>query len=372
MIRNRLLSAALVITSLIAAQAATATPVVIVNQGQNNSCTITPSGSTVFTISTTGDVLINGSYTSGTCSTQVIGGSGDPTFAPFSPAPADLSALPSTLPSGGGSVTPSFAVYYANTCTGKITATAGCPAVPAPWGNGGTVCTGTTNAKQQIYCSPNGATVSMPANTLATACSYTFQAIHCTNGTTSVDSQTAVVAVAPFVVGSCADNDHTGDLGALGYGRQCSGAVRSFNLSLSPHWTTNGFSDIMSAAWPGSAAQLGFGLAVTVNANAFGSFKFNTGSTAAGLHFEFNSSYGVGGLMSVSTIPGDYFPGSTAVCYGSTLNISSKPGTTATCKLSLNTEYYLNISNADYFSPHATDCAASSCTTGWTVYGYSG
>jgi hypothetical protein len=376
MIRNQLLFAALVVAGFVAASAVNASPVVIINQNQTDACTITPSGSTVFTLSTTGDVLINGSYTAGTCSTPTGGGtSGDPTFAPFSPAPADLTVLPSTLSSGGGNVTPAFVAYFANTCTGKVTATAGCTAIPAPWGTGGTVCNFQTNGKGQKYCQPSG-TVAVPNNpSTSNACVYTFQAINCTNGTgTPANSQLATVTVPALVIGSCTDGDHSGDLGALGYARQCGGAVRSFNTSLSPHWTTtsNVFADIMSAPWPGSAAQYGWGLAITVNANGFGSFKFNTGSTPAGIHIEANSSYGVAGLLSVSTVPGDYFAGSTTVCTapGSALNISSKSPTQAGCKLSLNTDYYLNVSNADLFSPHATDCGTSSCTTGWTVYGY--
>jgi hypothetical protein len=369
MIRNRLISASVFIAGLVAAHAAFASPVVIINQGQSTACTITPSSGTVFTLSTTGDVLINGSYTSGTCSSGASGGTGNPTFS-FNPNPADLSVLPSTLGSGGGTVTPSFVAYFANSCTGTVTAGSGCAPVTGAWGTGGAVCTGTTNAMGQTYCSPNGATVSIPNNTAATSCSYSFKAVNCTNGTTSVNSQIANVTVNGFVTGSCTDGDHTGDLGALGYSRQCSGSVHSFNLSLHPTWTTNGFSDIMSAGWPGAAGQLGQGLSITVNANGFGSWKFNTGSTVAGLHFESNSSYGVTGLMSISTTPGDFFPGSTALCFGSTLNISTKSPTTATCKLSLNTDYYLNVSNADFFTPHATDCTTSACTTGWTPYGY--
>jgi hypothetical protein len=373
MIRNHFfLSAAMAIISMVVAPGmAAAQPVVRITDPQNNVCVVTPSTGTVFTLSAQGDVLINGSYTSGNCSSG-SGLGGDPTFAPFSPAPADLTVLPSTLSSAGGNVTPAFAAYFANTCTGKVTATAGCPAIPAPWGTGGTVCNFQTNAKGQKYCQPSG-TVAVPNNpSTSNACVYQFQAINCTNGTTSVNSQLATVTVPALVIGSCTDGDHSGELGALGYGRQCSGNVHSFNLSLSPHWTSlsNQFADIMSAPWPGAAAQYGYGLAITVNANGFGSFKFNTGGTAAGIHFESNSSYGVSGLISISTTPGDYFPGSTALCFGSTLNISSKAGTLATCKLSLNTDYYINVSNADYSSPHATDCTTSSCTTGWTVYGY--
>jgi len=374
MIRNHVLSAALAITSLVIAPCATAAPPVVrINDGQPNSCIVTPSSNTVFTLSSTGDVLINGSYTSGTCSTGGTGGGGNPTFTPFSPAPADLSVLPSTLSSAGGNVTPTFAVYYANSCTGKVTATAGCPAVPGAWGTGGTVCTGATNGMGQTYCSPSG-TVAVPNNPATTnACVYTFQAINCTNGTASVNSQLASVTVPALVVGNCTEAP-SGDLGNLGYTRECSGSVHSFNISLNPHWSvsSNVLTDIMSAPWPGSAAQYGFGLAITVNAMGFGSFKFNTGSTAAGISITANASYGVPGLLSVSTVPGDYFAGSTTVCSApsSTLSISSKAGTNATCKLSLNTDYYLNVSNADLFSPHATDCSTTACTTGWTVYSY--
>jgi hypothetical protein len=127
----------------------------------------------------------------------------------------------------------------------------------------------------------------------------------------------------------------------------------------------------MSGPWPGNAGQLGYGLKVTVNANQYGSFAFNTGATAHGVHFESNGSYGTLGVISVSTVPGDFY-GGTALCVGSTLNISSKTGTVATCKLALNTDYYLNFSSADVAPPaHETDCTAAACTTGWTTYGYS-
>ncbi len=372
MIRNHVFSAALAITTLVIAPGMTAAqPVVRINDGQTNSCVVTPATGTVFTLSATGDVLINGTYTSGTCSSALPPpGGNDPTFAPFSPAPADLSVLPSTLAAAGGNVTPAFTAYYANTCTGKVTATAGCPAVPGAWGTGGTVCTGTTNAKGQIFCSPSG-TVAVPNNpSTSNACVYTFQAINCTNNATSVNSQLATVTVPALIIGTCADGP-SGDLGALGYSRQCTGAVHSFNTSLNPHWATNTIADILSAPWPGSAAQMGWGLSITVNQMGFGSFKFNTGSTAAGVHFESNSSYGTLGLMSVSTMPGDSFPGSTALCVGSTLNMSTKPGTLGQCKLSLNTDYYINVSNADQLQAgHPTNCGTSACTTGWTVYGY--
>lgn len=371
MIRSTFFSA-LAAFGLAASSLASAAPVVIVNQGQNDSCTITPSNSTVFSLSDTGDVLINGSYTAGNCSTPGTGGGGgDPTFNPFSPSPADLSVVPSTFGSAGGATTPAFVVYNATSCTGKVTATTGCPALTGAWGTGGTVCTGQQNASGQTYCAPTG-TVAIPANTTGNQCSYTFQAINCTNGSASINSQMASLTVsAQAQSGGCSEGSATGELASYGFTRQCSGTVRSFNNSLSPHWTTNTVSDILSAAWPGSASQYGFGLAVTVNATQYGSWKFNTGATEAGVHFESNSSYGVQGLMSVSTSPGDFFSGTTAVCKGSTLNISSKAGTSANCKLSLNTDYYINIAMVDPFGSHGSTCGTgTSCTTGWTVYGY--
>ncbi|HXR63620.1 MAG TPA: hypothetical protein VN720_08790, partial [Rudaea sp.] len=61
----------------------------------------------------------------------------------------------------------------------------------------------------------------------------------------------------------------------------------------------------------------------------------------------------------------------TSLCNGSTpVNISTKPGTAATCKLSLNTDYYLNISMSSSFGTHPSNCLTSSCTTGWLVYSY--
>jgi hypothetical protein len=163
---------------------------------------------------------------------------------------------------------------------------------------------------------------------------------------------------------------NTSDLDDLGYVRMCAGNVRSLNSSLHARWD-NQYSGLMSGPWPGAAGQFGFGLVVTVNAQGYGSFAFNTGGTEAGVTFQSNTSYGVQGMLSVSTLPGDTFGGST-VCStpGTAVNLSSKAGTKAQCKLKLNTDYYLTISMADYFAPHLTDCEGNTCSTGWTVYRY--
>jgi len=161
----------------------------------------------------------------------------------------------------------------------------------------------------------------------------------------------------------------SGDLGSYGYSRQCAGGVRSFNVAMKPKWD-NTYAGIMSGPWPGNSGQFGWGLAITVNAMGFGSFKFNTGSVVAGVSFESNNSYGMSGTISVSKIAGDAFSG-TSLCAGQVARLSTKPDTKGNCKLALNTDYYLNVSMANPFSPHGTMCEAASCTTGWTVYGYS-
>jgi hypothetical protein len=364
MIRNRLFFAALAIAGLIAAQAVNAAPVVIINNGQSNSCTITPSGSTVFTISTEGNVLINGSYTSGACSTGNTT-SGDPTFSPFSPATADLSVLPSSLLSAGGAVTPAFVVYYANTCTGKVTAGTGCAAVPAPWGTGGTVCSGQPNGKGQTYCSPSGS-VTIPANTsLSTACNYTFQAINCTNGTTSVNSQTAAVTV-NFGSGTTVPCNPS-DPSDIGYTRQCSGSATNYRGTAT--WD-NSYAGLFNGAWPGNAGQPGHSWTVTLNANSYAAFQITTGAVSAGVALPVNNSTGATGLMSISTNPGDFFSGTTICSAGSALSISSKPGTVALCKLAANSTYYMNISMASFFPPYTTTCTTSACATSWGFASY--
>ncbi len=366
MIQNRLFSAVLLLAGLAQASAAlAAAPQVIINQGQTNACTVTPNTGTVFTLDSSGNVLVNGAYGQN-CSIG-SGGSGSPTFS-FNPNPANLTIANSSLGSAGGTVNPNFVAYFANSCTGSVTVPSGCPAITGSWA-GGTVCTKATNANNQTYCSPNSAAVTIPANPNTTSCSYTFQAVNCTNGSTSISTQTAAVIVAGTVSGggACSVND-VGDLNQYGYTRQCSGSVASINRSLSPSWD-NSYQSLMSGAWPGSVAQMGYGLQVTINANQYASFKFNTGSTAAGVQIQPNSSYGTLGLISVSTNPGDFFAG-TALCVGSTLNISSLAGTQATCKLALNTDYYLNFSSASSFAPYGTTCTGSACTTGWTPYAY--
>jgi len=360
--RNRLIFALSALAGLFAADTALATPLVIVNPGPTQ-CTITPTDSTVFTLSTEGNVLINGSYTSGSCVTTGGGGTGDPTFTPFSPAPANLTIANSTLPSTGGTVNPNFVVYYATACTGKVTATAGCPAAPNPWGNGGQVCSGQTNNAGQTYCSPNSAAVNMPANTTAASCLYTFQAINCTNGATSVNSQTANVTVQNTVVGNC----NTTDTSDIGYTRQCGGSATNYRGTVT--WD-NTYLTLMNGAWPGNAAAVGHNWTVTVNAGSYASFKIETGSAATGVAFPTNNSgSGFTGLMSISTVPGDFFSG-TAICVGSNESISSKPGSVAQCKLNANSTYYMNISTASFFPPYTSTCTSSACSTAWGFQSY--
>jgi len=364
MIRNQFLSATLSIAGLfLVAPAVIASPVVKINDGQPNSCTVTPSSGTVFTISTTGDVLINGSYTAGTCSTPGGGGGtgSGPTFTPLNPAPANLSVLPSSVGSNGGTVTPSFVVYNTKTCTGQVTATAGCPALPAPWGTGGTVCSA---AAGQSYCSPSG-TVAIPGNTTGSTCSYTFQAINCTDNTTSVNSQPATVSVsASGGGGGCVDGSAS-DL--PGYTRQCSGSATNYQGTAS--WN-NTYAGLFNGPWPGNAGQAGKTWTVTVNANQYASFMITTGTVQGGIQAQAQNSNGLTGLMSISTAPGDFF-GGTSICVGSAQSISSKSGTVALCKLSLNATYYLNISTASFFPPYTTTCSGSACTTAWTFQFYS-
>jgi hypothetical protein len=161
----------------------------------------------------------------------------------------------------------------------------------------------------------------------------------------------------------------SGDLGTFGYSRMCAGNVRSLNANMRPKWD-NTYAGVMSGPWPGNTGQFGWGLQITVNQSGFGSFRFNTGATPAGVSFASNTSYGNAGTVNVSTVPGDTF-GGTALCTGrQQAQISSKPGTMGTCKLQPNTDYYLNVSMADPFAPHGSMCATPTCVTGWTVYSY--
>jgi hypothetical protein len=371
MIQTRLISAALLLTGLAQASAAlAAAPVVVINQGQQNACTVTPSSGTVFTLDPNGNVLVNGTYDAA-CPVGG-GGSGPPTFS-FNPNPSNLTIPSVSLPYTGGTINPNFVAYFANSCTGSVTQTTGCPAVAGNWGTGGTVCTAATNASGQKYCSPNSAAVTLPANSTAANCVYTFQATNCTNGTTAISTQTAQVTV-PFNGGGggggCSAGDG-GDLSGAGYTRQCSGLIASLNNSgLHPVWD-NTYAGLMSGPWPGNTTQFSKGLQVTINQLQYASFSFNTGSTPAGVEFSANGSYGTLGIASISTAPGDFFSG-TALCVGSTITISSKSNTVqgTNCKLQLNTNYYLNMSSASYSPPHDSTCGTGSCTTGWTTYSY--
>ena len=362
MMRNRLIFALSALAGLFAADTL-ANPLVIVNPGPTQ-CTITPTDSTVFTLSTDGNVLINGSYTGGSCVTTGGTGGGDPTFTPFSPAPANLTIANSTLLPTGGTINPNFVVYYADSCIGKVTATAGCPAAPSPWGNGGQVCSAQTNTAGQKYCSPNSAAVNMPANNTAASCLYTFQAISCTNGTTSVNSQTANVTVqAQSSSGPC----NTTDTSDIGYTRQCGGSATNYRGTVT--WD-NTYATLMNGAWPGNAAAVGHNWTVTVNAGSYAAFQIQTGTAATGVAFPTNNSgSGFTGLMSISTVPGDFFSG-TAICVGSNQSISSKPGTVAQCKLNANSTYYMNISTASFFPPYTTTCTSSACSTAWGFQSY--
>ncbi len=327
----------------------------------NGSCVVTPT-SDITIAQVTGNMSLNGTLAG-------CGGSPattPPTFS-LNPNPTNLT-VSGTPTSAGGIVNPDFIAYFTNLCSGHLTQTTGCTAVGGAWGTGGAVCNGQTNPDGQLYCSPHAAAVTLPPNTsTSTACIYTFQAVNCTNGATTISSIPVNVTV-PASSGSGCVPGPSGDLGALGYSRACTGSVHSLNTSLHPVWN-NTYTSLLSGAWPGSNAQFGWGLQITVAANGFGSFKFNTGNTVAGVSFESNTSYGNAGTMSVSTVPGDTFSG-TAICAGQVVRPSTKPGTLGHCQLQLNTDYYLNVSMANYFAPHDTMCTAASCTTGWTVYSY--
>lgn len=371
MIQTRLFSAALLMAGLAQASAAlAAAPNVIINQGVANSqCTVTPSSGTVFTLDSSGNVLVNGAYGQDCPSGGTGGGfSGPPAFN-LNPNPSDLTIPGASLGNTGGTVNPNFVAYFANNCTGSIAVTPGCAAVSGSWA-GGTVCTKGASGASANYCTPNSAAVSIPGNSTGSTCNYTFQA-SC-SGTSTVPSQQVTVAVAstPTGGGSCSVND-VGELNSFGYTRQCGGTIHSFVAGLSPYWD-NTYKGVMSGVdWPGNTAQHGKGISVTVNANQYASFSFNTGTVASGASFQTNPSYGTVGLISVSTTPGDFFSG-TSVCVGSSLTISSKPNTVAgtNCKLAQNTLYYINFSSASYSAPHDTVCTSGSCATGWIWYLY--
>ncbi|HEY2395495.1 MAG TPA: hypothetical protein VGH81_05845 [Rudaea sp.] len=163
--------------------------------------------------------------------------------------------------------------------------------------------------------------------------------------------------------GSCVEGDSSGDL--PGYTRQCSG--QATNYKGITNWD-NTYASLFLGPWPGTSNQSGRAFTITVNATQYGAFKIVTGSTQAGISIHPNPTFGDTGLGSVSTEaqgPGA-FPG--ALCYGSDLDISSKTGTAAGCKLQLNSTYYLNISMASTFPPdYGTTCATDACTTGWTL-----
>jgi hypothetical protein len=161
--------------------------------------------------------------------------------------------------------------------------------------------------------------------------------------------------------GPCLDGDSS-DLFA--YTRQCNG--NATNYQGSAVWDDT-YDSLFLGAWPGSPTQVGRPFTVKMNATQYASFKIVTGTTVAGINIHPNNSFGYTGLASISTEaqgPGFFANG---VCYGSDLSISTKPGTLAQCKLSLNSTYYLNFSLAEYFIPNYTTCTLSACTTGWTM-----
>ncbi|HEY2395494.1 MAG TPA: hypothetical protein VGH81_05840 [Rudaea sp.] len=168
----------------------------------------------------------------------------------------------------------------------------------------------------------------------------------------------ALVYIAP---GPCLDGDSS-DL--FGYTRQCSGNATNYHGTAL--WDDT-YASLFLGDWPGSATQIGRPFTVKMNAIQYASFKIVTGTTEAGVNIHPNNSFGYTGLASISTEaqgPGIFANG---VCYGSDLSVSTKAGTLAQCKLSLNSTYYLNFSLAEYFIPNYTTCALSACTTGWTM-----
>jgi len=336
--------------------AAFSAPKVIINQA-TAPCTITPNAGTVFTMGATGDVLVNGTYGSDCPKGSDV--PQNPSFSPFSPTPADLAITPNSTVSAGGPVTPSFTAYFANTCNGQVTASAGCPAVSGAWGSGGVVCNFATNLAGQKYCSPSG-TVTMPANTAATACTYTFKAMSCTNGTTSVNSSTAVVTVpGTSTPPNCLPGDTSGDM--AGFTRQCSGGL-SDNATPARNGTWTDFTSVYGA-WPGSQTNAGKTQKLTINQKQYASLQFiPTQNTAIGLTSN-ETFMSQGGLMSVTTAPGYFNPGPHTICStgrGTTIGAAPSVG----CPLTAGSTYYINFASVDQLGNAL--CANSSCLAAWT------
>jgi hypothetical protein len=168
--------------------------------------------------------------------------------------------------------------------------------------------------------------------------------------------------------GSCIEGDTSGDI--PDFTRQCSG--QATNYKGITNWD-NTYASLFLGPWPGTSNQYGRAFTITVNAMQYGAFKIVTGSTQAGISIHPNPSFGDTGQLSVSTEaqgPGVFLG---ALCpHSSDINISSKTGTLAECKLQLNSTYYLNVSMANIFPPnYGTTCASDACTTGWTLNSYS-
>jgi hypothetical protein len=280
-----------------------------------------------------------------------------PTFSP------DLTLDHAALLVAGGDVVPAFVALDADACTGTVTAGAGCPAVPAPWGTGGQVCTRTV-VGGTTTCSPDSTPVAIPANSLANNCTYVFQAT-CTHGALSAMSQTAAVSVTGT---KCVEGDPTGDVATLT--RQCSGNVRAKGSGSNPSGATwdNTLDTWFTDTWPWPS-MAGLAAAITVNANQYASFRFVTGPGPAGATITTNNTFGATAQESISTVPGMFF--TNVICTSSDISMSTKATTIAPCKLEPNTAYYFNVSWASTVAPHDSVCGSTSCPTGYSVYQYS-
>jgi hypothetical protein len=295
-----------------------------------SSCPI--NGITTLTIGSDGSIVTNGTPTcTSVCTTNC--GVSNVVVTP------SISGSPYTI--GTSTAAPTI------TWTSSQAASCSLTNVPTPF-------TYTAGANSFVLSTP-------PTVTVAT--NYTFN-VSCTPPagaayTVSVVPASVTLVVNPGgTVGSCDSSQLSSTLGSVQLKRQCSGTASYSNNKYNQKAYNGPFTTLSNVLSPTNGAAVvwpnyitGYSFTPTINSGSYIALSFVPTSSGA-IQFTADPSYGVSGLISLSTSPGKFLPTDAGVlcAYGrgaaNSLYINTTPG--GYCGVTAGQTYYVNFAASDY------------------------
>jgi hypothetical protein len=175
--------------------------------------------------------------------------------------------------------------------------------------------------------------------------------------------------------GTCSPTTQLSTLGTKTLQRQCSGQIAMLPGPLTT-WSgaLTDLGQVMGGKSFPSYSYSGYSPTFTIQSGYYVALQFMPNATGA-FQLVANPSFGDGGMVSLSTIPGAFTPGSPGlICsFARGAANSMYVGTSASiCPVQLGTTYYVNVADADYsgdalcYGSRANACQSS--TVSYTIY----